>query len=142
MREGLGCVGRYCAFARRYPRRKRPYFQADGREDTDFDLSGFAPKTAERGGDALEDAVRAVSEASKFPSRQPVKTAPQVRATTPSSKREPRRCKTGRNVQLNIKVRSEVFDSFYTLADRQGWMVGEALESAFAALEKELAREE
>jgi hypothetical protein len=109
--------------------------------DTDFDLSGFAPKSAERGGEAPKEAVRAVSEASKFPSREPVKTAaPPAREPTTSAKREPRRYRTGRNVQLNVKVRAEALDSFYALADRQGWVLGETLEKAVAALEKELSQ--
>jgi hypothetical protein len=39
-------------------------------------------------------------------------------------------------VQLNIKVRAEALDSFYALADRQGWVLGETLEKALSALEK------
>jgi len=108
--------------------------------DTDFDVSGFTPKKEERKAEAPREVVRAVSEASKFPSREPVKAAAPPREAAASQKREPRRYRTGRNVQLNIKVRSETLDSFYALADRQGWVLGEALEKAVAALEKELAR--
>jgi len=108
--------------------------------DMDFDVSGFAPKKTDGGGEAPPEIVRAVSEASSFPSREPVKTATPARQSSNFSKREPRRYRTGRNVQLNIKVRSETLDSFYALADRQGWVLGEALERAVAALEKELSR--
>ncbi len=110
--------------------------------DTDFDVTGFAPKKTDRGGEAPREIVKAVSEASKFPSREPVKTATPVRESASSLKREPRRYRTGRNVQLNIKVRAEALDSFYALADRQGWVLGEALERAVAALEKELSRQQ
>ena len=108
--------------------------------DTDFDVSGFVPKKEERTGEAPREIVRAVSEASRFPSREPVRTAAPAKKTSMAQTREPRRHRTGRNVQLNIKVRSETLDSFYALADAQGWVLGETLEKAVAALEKELSR--
>jgi len=108
--------------------------------DTDFDVSGFGPKKQGREGEASPEVVRAVSEASRVPSREPVTTAKHTSKTQGTSNREPRRYRTGRNVQLNIKVRAETLDSFYALADRQGWVLGEALERAVAALEKELSR--
>jgi hypothetical protein len=45
-------------------------------------------------------------------------------------------------VHLNIKVRAEALDSFYALADRRGWVLGETLEKTLAALEKELSRQQ
>lgn len=101
----------------------------------DFDVSGFAPRqpTAPRT-ETPPEAIRTISEASNFRSREPGS----IKREKPVQ-REPRRYRTGRNVQLNIKVRSETLDSFYALADRQGWVLGETLERAIAALTKELA---
>jgi hypothetical protein len=93
-----------------------------------LDLSDFAPKPAAR-----PEQVRGVAEQAGFRSRDP---AP---ATTPDpERRAPRRYRTGRNVQLNLKVRQEAVDAFYALADAKGWVLGEAFEHAVAALEREL----
>jgi len=107
---------------------------------TEFDVSGFAPKKEEeRGGGVSPDTVRAVSEASSFRSREPVPAAKPADKKPDSSSREPRRYRTGRNVQLNLKVRAETLASFYALADKQGWVLGETLEKAVTALSKEIA---
>jgi hypothetical protein len=42
-------------------------------------------------------------------------------------------------VQFNIRARQETIDAFLAIADRQGWVLGEVLEHAVAALERELA---
>lgn len=52
----------------------------------------------------------------------------------------PRRRRTGRTAQLNLKVRPETIEAFYALADRQGWGLGEAFEHALRALEAETGR--
>jgi hypothetical protein len=102
--------------------------------ETDFDVSGFAPRKGEGPQEkALPEKIRKVSEASSFRSREPVAPKPPQAA-----KREPRRHRTGRNVQLNLKVRSETLDSFRALADEGGWVLGETLERAVAALRREL----
>jgi len=106
---------------------------------TDFDISGFAPRKEKRGGEAPPEIIRAVSEASQFPSREPMPAAPQEITQADAPRKEPRRYRTGRNVQLNIKVRPETLESFYAMADRQGWVLGETLERAIAALGRELA---
>jgi hypothetical protein len=41
--------------------------------------------------------------------------------------------------QLNIKVRSETLDAFYSIADAEKWVLGETIERAVAALQKELS---
>jgi hypothetical protein len=94
--------------------------------EPDLDLSGFAPKPPASAGQ-----VRGVAEQAGFHSRDPAPPA------APSARREPRRYRTGRNVQLNLKVRQEAVDAFYKLADSQGWVLGEAFEHAIAALERE-----
>jgi hypothetical protein len=50
--------------------------------------------------------------------------------------REPRRHRTGRNIQLNIKARAETIARFYAIADFNGWVLGETFERAIAALER------
>jgi hypothetical protein len=106
-------------------------------DSTDFDVSGFEPKRKEREGGTPSAKVRAVSEAAQFRSREPDRSAP-IPESAPT-KREPRRYRTGRNIQLNVKVRAETLESFYALADSHGWVLGETLERALAALKKELA---
>ena len=98
-------------------------------QDTDLDLSGFKPKTPAR-----PEQVRDVAEHAGFRSREATTTS--IKDKAPH--REPRRYRTGRNIQLNLKVRREAVDTFYKLADRQGWVLGEAFERAISALEREL----
>jgi hypothetical protein len=100
-------------------------------QDTDLDLSGFKPKPPAR-----PEQVRDVAEQAGFRSREAA-SAP-VESEAP--RREPRRYRTGRNVQLNLKVRREAVDAFYRLADEQGWVLGEAFEHAIGALERELQK--
>jgi len=108
----------------------------------DFDVAGFVPKREGREGGMPPEILRAVSEASSFRSREPVPAEKPALKKQESFKREPRRYRTGRNVQLNIKVRSETLDSFYKIADREGWVLGETFEKAIAALDRELSTEE
>jgi hypothetical protein len=96
-----------------------------------LDLSGFAPKVPQDIKAPPVDAIRAVSEAARFPSREA--------RPAPPPKREQRRHRTGRNVQFNIRARQETIDAFLAIADQQGWVLGEVLEQAVAALERELA---
>ena len=101
----------------------------------DLDISGFAPKR--RPDTAAPDAekVREVSEAVQFRSREP---AP---LKEPKAKREPRRYRTGRNVQFNVKAAQETIDAFYAISDGQKWVLGYTLERALAALKRELGME-
>ena len=80
--------------------------------------------------------MRAVSEAASFRSREP-KAAPAVPAAP--QKREQRRYRTGRNAQLNIKIKPETLEAFYAHRRSQGWVQGEAFERAIEALKRELA---
>ena len=101
--------------------------------ELELDVAGFAPKEAVTPTVRPEE-VRAVSEAANFQSREP---RHEIQAVPP--KREPRRYRTGRNIQLNIKARANVIDAFYEIADQNGWVLGETFERAVAALERELA---
>lgn len=102
-------------------------------DNTEIDVSGFAPKEGATPV-APPEQVRAVSESAHFQSRE---RPPELRAASPP--REPRRYRTGRNIQLNIKARASTIEAFYKIADRQGWVLGETFERAVAALERELA---
>jgi hypothetical protein len=101
----------------------------------EFDVSGFKPRTAAKPA-AQPEQVKAVSESASFVSRDPIR-AP-LQAVTPVT-REPRRHRTGRNTQFNIKARAETIERFYALADRKGWVLGETFERAVAALERDPA---
>jgi hypothetical protein len=54
------------------------------------------------------------------------------------TKRTPRWHRTGRTAQLNVRVRPAYFDKAYMLADSRGWLVGETIERALDALEREI----
>jgi hypothetical protein len=99
--------------------------------DQNIDLTGFEPKKAraERPSESPEK-VKALSEANNFTSRAP--------ARLPQSPPLRRGRRTGRNMQLNIKATQDTVDLFYRLADSQGWVLGETLERALVALEREL----
>ena len=103
----------------------------------DFDVSAFAPKkpAAKSAAEPPPEAVRAVSETANFKSREP---AP-VKAA--SVKKPQRRRRTGRNLQLNLKVAAPTLQTFYEITDHQGWVLGETLERALAALKRELGLE-
>lgn len=94
-------------------------------DDTELDISGFAPKPGVAGADRAQ--VRAAA-GPAFRSREPEAAAPP---------RAPRRHRTGRNVQLNLKVRQQDADAFYVLADEKGWVLGEAFALAVAALRRQ-----
>jgi hypothetical protein len=94
----------------------------------DLDLSEFKPAPPKK--PKVEAAViREVSEANNFPSRAAAKPAKAKAAA-------PRRRRTGRNVQFNIKATQETIARFTALADKNGWVFGEALDRALDALEK------
>ena len=98
----------------------------------DLDLSDFQPKPPARARD-----VRDVAERAGFTSREP-QVAPPKPSPDPI-KREQRRYRTGRNVQLNLKVRQADLDAFYALADQEGIVLGEAFARALVAWKEKLA---
>jgi hypothetical protein len=109
-------------------------------ESNDIDLSGFKPKEAPAPMAPPAEQVKAVSESANFRSREPTNNAPD--ATSPPEalkpKRQPRTHRTGRNVQFNVKASQDAVDTFYRISDEQEWVLGETLERALAALEREL----
>jgi hypothetical protein len=96
----------------------------------DFDVGGFTPQKPKP--TAPAEKVRQVSEAASFKSREPEPRR---------AKREPRRYRTGRNTQFNIKADPDVIEEFYRITDAKDWVLGETLERAVSALKKELAAE-
>ena len=96
----------------------------------DLDISGFAPKAGPDASAPAAEQVRAIAEAAHFHSRESL--------PTPAPKRVQRRHRTGRNVQFNVKASQETVDAFYAISDAKGWVLGETLEHALAALKREL----
>jgi hypothetical protein len=103
-----------------------------------LDLSGFAPRPAKEGASPDRATVRRESEAVGFVSRQAAAASPATAAAeaTGGPTPPPRRRRTGRNIQLNLKVDRETADRLYRLADQHGWVLGETLEHALEALER------
>jgi len=101
--------------------------------EADIDVSDFAPKTGVDHSAPAPEQVKAVAEAAHFRSREPAVTQPPATA-----KRQPRRYRTGRNVQFNVKASQETVDAFYAISDREGWVLGETLEHALEALQREM----
>src|SRR4051794_30630337 len=101
-------------------------------ETGDLDVSGFEPKATPDAKAPAPEKVRAVAEAANFSSRE----SKPAKAIKP--KREPRRYRTGRNVQFNVKASQATVDAFYSVCERQGWVLGFTLEQAIAALQREL----
>jgi len=106
-------------------------------DDADsLDISGFAPKSRPDAAAPSPAQVREVSEAAQFRSREP--RAREAAPVEVASRREQRRYRTGRNVQFNVKASQQTVDAFYAISDRQGWVLGETLEHALAALQHKL----
>ena len=101
-------------------------------DDADFDLSGFTP--AKPAAAPAPEAIRKVAEKAAFPSRDPEKQKEPPEKTG----RERRIYRTGRNAQFFCKATPEVVEEFYAISNAQGWVMGETLERAVAALKREL----
>jgi hypothetical protein len=101
----------------------------------ELDVSGFTPKPGPDPKAVPAERVRAIAEASRFPSREA--KVSQLAEPAPA-KRPPRRHRTGRTQQFNARTTPETVEAFYAIADQQGWLVGETLEHALAALKREL----
>jgi hypothetical protein len=104
-------------------------------DEDDIDVSSFAPKQGPDASAPPAEQVRAVAVAAHFVSRE----APPPPVPVP--KREPRRHRTGRNVQFNVKASRDTVDAFYLISDRNGWVLGETLEHALVALQRELGEQ-
>ena len=96
------------------------------------DLTDFQPRTPSAPPKADTDKVAAVAEAHNFPSREAPKPA---KASTPKTG-GPRRFRTGRNQQLNIKASAETIERMTRIADDLKLPFGAVLEKAIDALER------
>ena len=117
--------------------------------EDELDVSGFAPKPPARA-----EQVKAVAEEAGFRSRGPApartgrpaknRAPPAQTAPEPQQeeRREQRRYRTGRNQQLNLKVRAQDAEAFYAIADALGWVLGDVFARAVAALARELQQAE
>lgn len=117
----------------------------------DMDLTQFQPKPGPDKHAMPAEQVRAVAEATNFPSREARprrEAAPTPPLAEPAPVQAPpavarrvggRRHRTGRTMQLNARTTPETVEGIYAIADSQGWLVGETVEHALAALQRELA---
>ena len=113
-------------------------FGGDDGDTATLDVTSFAPKSqVDLNGPPVEK-VRAVSQAAKFPSREPVAVKAGVKTEAKPAKRPPRRYRTGRNVQVTVKALPQTVDAFYAITDQQGWVLGYTLQRAIDALQREL----
>ena len=106
-------------------------------EDDLPDLSTFQPTPKATRPKPEKAAIREVAARAGFTSREPSTTVPAQLEAAPH--RAQRRHTTGRNRQLNLKVTENALTRFYALAEREGWVLGQAFEEAVAALEVKLA---
>lgn len=110
-----------------------------GGELDDFNPDEWTPPKASAANDRpRKEAVDQAAKAAGFTSREP-KAAP-LPAPAAAGQGAPRRRRTGRNAQFNLKARPETIEAFMAIADRKGWGLGETLEHAVALLEKEYGR--
>jgi hypothetical protein len=106
-----------------------------GGDDTEvLDVTSFAPKAGTDDKAPPAEQVRAITQAANFKSREPST----VKAEPKSTKRSPRRYRTGRNVQLSVKALAETVEVFYAITDQQHWVLGYTLQRAIEALQREL----
>lgn len=106
----------------------------------DFDATDWLPRSPVANAKPPKVATEKAAAAAGFRSRepQPEQVKPDARSHAP------RRRRTGRNAQFNLKARPETIEDFCAIADAQGWGLGETLERAVALLQREHgdAREE
>lgn len=107
---------------------------ADNLED--FNPAEWSPKPARNSNARPPKAeTRKAAAAAGFKSREP-----QPEPERAGEGNAPRRRRTGRNAQFNLKARPETIEAFCAIADRQGWGLGETLEQAVALLQREFKR--
>jgi hypothetical protein len=111
------------------PKERASFFQ----DTQEIDISGFSPKSQEESRAPAPEKVKAVARAANFPSRE--SSPPPAK---PAKTRTARVHRTGRNVQFNVKALQDTVDTFYAITDKQGWVLGETLDRAVAALQREL----
>lgn len=104
------------------------------------DLGDFIPTSPKP--KVEREVIDQVAADNGFPSRQPIKAIETVSpisspASTTESKKQQRRHRTGRDKQINIKATDATIQRLYRLADERKVVLGELLELALDALEKD-----
>jgi hypothetical protein len=113
----------------------RPDIFAQPDDEEDLDLSAFRPKAAPEAQGPPVDLVRQVTEAARFPSRQAPAAPPAPPAREPH---KPRLWRTGRTAMFAAKITPEAHAGFYRIADAHNMKIGEVVERALAALQREM----
>jgi hypothetical protein len=110
-------------------------------DSDDLDVTSFKPKIAPDPAAPPAAQVREIAEAANFPSREAGRPRMEAVTAAPAAgvKRAPRRHRTGRTAQFNARTTPETVEAFYAIADKQGWLIGETVEHALAALQRELS---
>jgi hypothetical protein len=110
-----------------------------GDELDQFDPASWTPKPRGAQSDPeAKQAMRIAAEATGFRSREPkAPAATEEPSEGRGASRLPRRRRTGRNAQFNLKARPDTIEAFIAIADRQGWGLGETLEHAVELLRRE-----
>jgi hypothetical protein len=99
----------------------------------EFNPAEWAPKKKKSLNDRPPKAqTNQAAAAAGFRSREPLPEPERAGEGT-----APRRRRTGRNAQFNLKAKPETIAAFCAVADYQGWGLGETLEHAVALLERE-----
>jgi len=106
---------------------------SNDRIDPFADLSDFTTKQKSELLSIEKNQIEALSKENDFPSRQAI---PSDIANTTGIKPR-RRYTTGRNQQINIKAKAETVSRLYRLADSNNIPLGELLERALDALERQ-----
>lgn len=97
------------------------------------ELPNFETKPKTEKTPVAKDQVDRIALDNNFPSRQ---AQAQKEKPQPAT-RKPFRHRTGRNQQINIKTTAEVIERLYKLADLHQVPLGELLEQALDALQKQ-----
>lgn len=101
-----------------------------GDELDSFDPDEWRPPEAKTANDRPEKAqTKKAAAAAGFRSRE-APPEPEGQGALP------RRRRTGRNTQFNLKARPETIEAFCRVADENGWGLGETLEHAVTLLEE------
>lgn len=107
----------------------------------EFNPAEWSPRPASAVNDKPPKAeTRKAAAAAGFRSREPQPAAVAAAPDRAGGLEAPRRRRTGRNAQLNLKARPDTITDFCAIADRQGWGLGETLEKAVALLKREYDR--
>lgn len=106
-------------------------------QDQGVDLTGFKPRQGRDPNAPPIDQLRQVSDLTGFPSRTPTAAAPQ---SQPRERYKSQIKRTGRNTQFFCRITKEGRDAFYGLAEAHNWTIGETVERALAALQREIER--